>query len=49
MNRMIYDEKNMCFRSMTNDEVILSRIKKGKGLEPLQTPKNICHGEGQTG
>ena len=40
MNRMIYDEKNMCFRSMTDDEVILSRIKEGKGLEPLQTPKN---------
>lgn len=30
----------MCFRSMTDNEVILSRIKKGKGLEPLQTPKN---------
>ena len=40
MNRMIYDEKNMCFRSMTDNEVILSRIKEGKGLEPLQTLKN---------
>ena len=33
-------KKNMCFRGMTDDEVILSRIKEGKGLEPLQTPKN---------
>lgn len=25
---------------MTDDDVILDRIKKGKGLEPLQTRKN---------
>lgn len=31
MNRSFYDEKNMCFREYTDDEVMIQKIRKGKG------------------
>ena len=31
MNRLFYDEKNERFRRYTDDEVVIQKIRKGKG------------------
>ena len=44
MNRMFYDEKNERFRRYTDDEVMIQKIRKGKGKNKMTDVKfaKIC-------
>ena len=41
MNRIIYDEKNGEFRHYTDDEMMIQKIKRGKGKDKMTDVKFI--------
>lgn len=41
MNRLFYDEKQMCFRHYTDDETMIQKIRRSKGKNEMTDVKFI--------